>query len=165
MPVTVTLTPIPPVQVVGTWQAPTTVTVNVLPKIKLVKQEDVGEINVDFAKTIRNTYLAGEVINGGKCLVIGGDGKAYHCNINDAMHHYKYIGIAENSASIGGEVRVISFGKAQVDFTVTPGAPYFISSNSFPVATPPDVGMCRQIGVGASNNTLLMGVFAEFVLI
>ncbi|NOT38554.1 MAG: hypothetical protein HOP11_14375 [Saprospiraceae bacterium] len=164
MPVTVTVTPTPPIQVIAALIVATTIQITPIPPIEFVEKKYQPETAIDVAKKVRNNYTAGSIINGGKCVVLGSDGKVYHCDITNPVHYYSYIGVAENAALTNEEVKVVSFGEADLDGPFTNGQAYYIGADGFPFHAPPVIGLCKQIGVGR-GGVLMLGDYTEFIII
>lgn len=115
---------------------------------------------------LADTFTAGEVINGGKAVIMDTDGLIYVMNITNSAHWYQYLGIAANAANIGDPVTVITHGKTDVlgsGWTV--GQPYYIAPTGYLSTSAPTVGYCKQVGVGVSNDIINIGNFSDYVLI
>lgn len=116
--------------------------------------------------TVKKNFIAGVIINGGKALIMDIDGKVYPFDITDESHYDKYVGIAETAANqddictvvINGEVKTLGSGWLV-------GIPYYIAATSFLSSTPPSTGIVKQIGVGISNDTILITNGTELIAI
>lgn len=111
-------------------------------------------------------FIAGEIINGGKAVIVDIDEKIYIMDITDTDHWYKFLGIAANSAIIDDPVNVVINGVTEVlGSGWLAGQGYYISSSGFLTTIPPTNGMCKQIAVGISNEKISINHYSEFVTI
>ena len=123
------------------------------------------QINVTFAGLIPgsgsdSTVLsvqAGEVISGGKAVIIGIDGKAYVYDVQDETHAYDVAGIANHAALLGEDLAVTVWGKAKdVGSGWQKGVPYFIVANGLLSTSPPAQGIVFPFAFGIAADTVLI---------
>lgn len=111
-------------------------------------------------------YNAGEVINGGKAVILDTDGLVYHMDINNSAHWYQYVGISNNSAIVGDPVNITVSGKTNVlGAGWSPGIGYYISNTGALSSTPPITGFCKQVGVGIDSDTINIVNYSEIIAI
>lgn len=122
--------------------------------------------NVDKSKAVGDTYTAGEVINGGKALIMDTDSKVYMMDITNPAHYERYIGISAQSAIANDPIKVVSQGKTDVlGSGWLPGVAYYIDATGYLSATPPAVGFTKKVGVGVDNDIIALVNGTEFITI
>lgn len=140
------------------------------PGISAVRTGNKLEVNVSTSggsgDAVVIQYNAGQVINGGKAVILDTDGLVYHMDINNSAHWYQYVGISNNAAIIGDPVGITVSGKTNVLGTGwTPGIGYYISSTGVLSSTPPSSGFCKQVGVGIDTDTINIVNYSDTILI
>lgn len=106
---------------------------------------------------VKQTYIAGVTISGGKAVYIDYDKKVYPFDILNPLCYNKYLGIAETAASIGQPIVIVTNGPSTVLGTGwQAGKEYYIGGDSFVTEIPPSSGYVKEVGIGIDNNTLLV---------
>ncbi len=117
-------------------------------------------------ETILKSFIAGEVINGGKAVIIDDDGKIYHMDITNSDHWYKLLGIASTSAIINDPVNIVINRITEVlGSGWIAGKGYYIASTGFLAITAPINGLCKQVGVGIDIDKISINHYSEFAVI
>lgn len=115
---------------------------------------------------IKQTYIAGTVINGGKAVIVDVDKRIYPFDISNPYHYDKYLGIAEGGGSFMDQIVVVTQGVSKVIGTGWhPGMGYYIGGNSFLTSIPPLIGMVKQVAVGVDDNTIIVNNEVEAIAI
>lgn len=110
--------------------------------------------------------IAGEVISGGKAVIIDTDGKAYVFDIHNDNHYGKTAGIAKTSATtailfdifVNGVVNEPGSGWSA-------GINYYVSANGTLTSTPPSTGTVKLMAVGVAADTVLITNVFEIITI
>jgi len=117
-------------------------------------------------ESLLDIYTAGEIINGGKAVIMDTDGLVYVMSITNSNHWYQFLGIAANAANPGDPVTVVSHGKTDVlGSGWVAGQPYYIAPSGYLSTSAPTTGYCKQVGVGVNNDIINIGSFSDYVLI
>lgn len=110
--------------------------------------------------------IAGEIISGGKAVMINSDGKAYVFDINNENNYGKMCGIAKEGVTTGSLLNVFVTGIAtEVGSGWSAGNVYYVSSTGFLTMTPPPAGIRKTIGVGVANDKVLLSGGFELITI
>lgn len=121
---------------------------------------------IGMSNSVGDTYTAGEVISGGKALIMDTDTKVYNMDITNGYHYDKYIGIAAQAAIANDPVKVVTQGKTDVlGSGWIAGNPYYISSTGYLSNTPPVVGFTKQVGVGVNVDIINLVNYTEVIAI
>jgi hypothetical protein len=114
--------------------------------------------------SVKQTYIAGAIINGGKAVMIDVDKKVYPFDILNPYHYDKFLGIAETAASAGQPVVIVTNGPSNVIGTGWgPGVGYYIGFSGFLTNIPPSYGLVKQVAVGIDVNTIIVQNVVEFI--
>lgn len=113
--------------------------------------------------SVKKTFTAGEIINGGKAVRIGSDGKIYIFDINNPTFYGSYVGIAETAAVTNDLCVVVISGLGTFSgSSFVAGTPYYIAATGLLTSTPPSIGLVKKVAVGVDSDTVLISETVEF---
>lgn len=106
---------------------------------------------------VKQTYIAGVTISGGKAVIIDVDKKVYPFDILNPYHYDKFLGVAESAASLGQPIVIVTNGPSTVIGTGwMPGKQYYIGGDSFLTEIAPSSGYVKLVGIGVDTNVLIV---------
>lgn len=115
-------------------------------------------------ETVKSTYTAGVIINGGKAVMLDTDGKVYPFDITNSAHYNRYIGVAETAAAANDPCVIVLQGKSElIGSGWTAGTPYYIAASSLLTSVRPATGLIKQVGVGVTTDVILIQSGLHFV--
>jgi len=118
-----------------------------------------NNISTGGGSTVRRSFTAGAIINGGKAVWVDTDGLLYPFNITTTSQFGRCIGIAESSTVIGDSCSVVLSGESNlVGSGWVAGELYYISSTGFLSTTPPTSGWCQVVGAGIDNEKICVSL-------
>lgn len=161
-----------------TIAAPAVVKVNGSPAPAVVKVNNVvpKKVNVIITKgpkgdagTLSNQtveLVAGEVISGGKAVIINVDGKVYVYDITNENHYGKSCGIAKQAALAGEALEVFTGGVAyEAGSGWLAGIIYYVSATGILTTVAPAAGLIKIMGVGVGADKVLLNGVLELITI
>jgi hypothetical protein len=114
--------------------------------------------------SLKSTYLTGELIQGGKAVILDSDKRLYVFNPSLPTHFRKYVGIAEQTATPSTLCRVVTEGESNyVGSGWIAGSPYYIGPDGYLMTTLPPSGFVKQAGIGIDTDTLLVKSMPGYV--
>lgn len=101
--------------------------------------------------------IAGENINGHRCVEIRPDGLLYHADLTD--DECDVIGISTGTALIGAACEYLVDGPLQdPSFSFIPGEPIYAGANGLLTQTPPATGMLVKVASAKSANRIFVDI-------
>jgi len=116
------------------------------------------------AEKLTQNYLAGEIISALRVVYASATDTVMYGD-NTALNTTRVIGVALNSAALGGSVSVQLFGKIEDPFfTYNVNEPLYLGASGAITNTAPTSGYRTPIGKGLGNGAIFVSIEGTIVL-
>lgn len=115
-----------------------------------------GEV---YSRQIVSVKTAGEILNGGRVVFVGADGKIYMADNTVLAEVKAVVGISQGAAIADAPANYITGGSvSEAGWAWTPGARIYFDNLGMLVDVAPVAGHVRSVGVADTATSILVNV-------